>query len=428
MIEEIKKQLLFLIVLGIFFAVAPVFAHPGNTDSSGCHTCRTNCANWGLSYGEYHCHNAKGLTQPEDPIRSHYGEGGTGYTEPWPDYSAPSIISQPMCPLFSTYNSASKSCECIYGYVVDGGSCIDGDIVCYRKHSYNSRYSSITNKCECNYGYIFDSSNQCINRATFCQNSLGFNAEYKILEDTCGCRSGYVLNSSQTTCINGDNFCSDIYGIYSSYNSYSKKCECDLGYELNSAGGKCIKKVYCPLFSNKVEDSCVCNDGYEMDGIKNICVKKITCPLNSTKIGNQCFCNSGYVIKNGSCITYAEDCIQSFGENSYGGKGNDGNSLCYCNEGFEWNSSMSACIKKEIKPILPQQSEKQGAEEIRPTTIEKQQVPIIEKQTEEKKISQGNSIASMSLELVEKINRKENQGFFFKVFRPIRSLFLRIFK
>lgn len=35
-----------------------VDAHPGRTDSSGCHTCRTNCESWGLSYGEYHCHNS----------------------------------------------------------------------------------------------------------------------------------------------------------------------------------------------------------------------------------------------------------------------------------------------------------------------------------------------------------------------------------
>lgn len=34
-----------------------VYAHPGRTDSNGCHTCRTNCEKWGLSYGEYHCHN-----------------------------------------------------------------------------------------------------------------------------------------------------------------------------------------------------------------------------------------------------------------------------------------------------------------------------------------------------------------------------------
>lgn len=39
---------------------APAFAHPGRTDSSGCHTCRTNCASWGLEEGQYHCHNGDG--------------------------------------------------------------------------------------------------------------------------------------------------------------------------------------------------------------------------------------------------------------------------------------------------------------------------------------------------------------------------------
>jgi hypothetical protein len=31
-------------------------AHPGRTDSSGKHTCRTNCPKWGLYYGQYHSH------------------------------------------------------------------------------------------------------------------------------------------------------------------------------------------------------------------------------------------------------------------------------------------------------------------------------------------------------------------------------------
>ncbi|RXZ82549.1 copper amine oxidase N-terminal domain-containing protein [Paenibacillaceae bacterium] len=38
-------------------ASASVSAHPGRTDSSGGHTCRTNCAKWGLEQGEYHYHN-----------------------------------------------------------------------------------------------------------------------------------------------------------------------------------------------------------------------------------------------------------------------------------------------------------------------------------------------------------------------------------
>lgn len=70
------------------FSIETTYAHPGRTDSSGCHTCRTNCSSWGLSTGEYHCHNAKALPQPEEPIKSHYGENGTGYTEPALEYKS----------------------------------------------------------------------------------------------------------------------------------------------------------------------------------------------------------------------------------------------------------------------------------------------------------------------------------------------------
>ncbi|MBZ5753048.1 hypothetical protein [Metabacillus rhizolycopersici] len=40
----------------LFFICQEVKAHPGNTDSFGKHTCRTNCEKWGLEYGEYHGH------------------------------------------------------------------------------------------------------------------------------------------------------------------------------------------------------------------------------------------------------------------------------------------------------------------------------------------------------------------------------------
>jgi len=78
-----KYLIIFLTVISFSITAQ---AHPGSTDSSGCHTCRTNCSSWGLSTGEYHCHNAKQPTQPLEPITSHYGEGGTGYTTPEPDY------------------------------------------------------------------------------------------------------------------------------------------------------------------------------------------------------------------------------------------------------------------------------------------------------------------------------------------------------
>ncbi|WP_326847622.1 YHYH domain-containing protein [Paenibacillus alvei] len=31
--------------------------HPGRTDAKGGHTCKTNCAKWGLKNGEYHYHH-----------------------------------------------------------------------------------------------------------------------------------------------------------------------------------------------------------------------------------------------------------------------------------------------------------------------------------------------------------------------------------
>lgn len=58
-----KKVLVFIITIIMFtFTLNNVYAHPGRTDSNGCHTCRTNCAKWGLSQGEYHCHNSKATT------------------------------------------------------------------------------------------------------------------------------------------------------------------------------------------------------------------------------------------------------------------------------------------------------------------------------------------------------------------------------
>lgn len=53
----IKKKYFIILILISFFITPVVYAHPGRTDTNGCHTCKTNCAEkWGLEYGEYHCH------------------------------------------------------------------------------------------------------------------------------------------------------------------------------------------------------------------------------------------------------------------------------------------------------------------------------------------------------------------------------------
>ncbi len=57
-----KRKILILAVSLTLLSINFALAHPGRTDSSGCHTCKTNCEEWGLSYGEYHCHNTPKLT------------------------------------------------------------------------------------------------------------------------------------------------------------------------------------------------------------------------------------------------------------------------------------------------------------------------------------------------------------------------------
>lgn len=55
-----KKKMKVVVAVVLFLIIIPirVFAHPGRTDSNGCHYCRTNCGRWGLGNGEYHCHGA----------------------------------------------------------------------------------------------------------------------------------------------------------------------------------------------------------------------------------------------------------------------------------------------------------------------------------------------------------------------------------
>lgn len=81
MARSTKKT--FLLITGLSLSwlllsvVSKVYAHPGRTDSSGGHTCRTNCPRWGLEYGEYHYHG--GSSAPSTPK----------YTSP-PAYKEPS--------------------------------------------------------------------------------------------------------------------------------------------------------------------------------------------------------------------------------------------------------------------------------------------------------------------------------------------------
>ena len=55
----IKRIFVISVAIVSLFSIFPVsvFAHPGRTDERGCHVCRKNCIQWGLSNGQYHCHD-----------------------------------------------------------------------------------------------------------------------------------------------------------------------------------------------------------------------------------------------------------------------------------------------------------------------------------------------------------------------------------
>lgn len=255
------KRYLFLFFVTVLVPLSFALAHPGNTDSSGCHTCRTNCSNWGLSYGEYHCHNNKGSTQPIYPVTSTYGAYGTGYTSPAPSYAYPSSYSSTYssCPA-NSYESGS-SCKCNYGYVVSGSSCVSGNSYCWSKYGYSSSYDSLEKSCKCDSGYALGSSGQCEYQSKYSGLSTYTSAttyscpanSYTSPTDStkCRCDSGYRWNSDGDTCIKrtakyNDEICQDDFGSKSEWSNEYKSdgnitCVCKSGYQWSTDGNSCKK-------------------------------------------------------------------------------------------------------------------------------------------------------------------------------------------
>ena len=231
------------IVFALFFPFL-LYAHPGNTDSSGCHTCRTNCPNWGLSYGEYHCHSAKSSYQPEAPIRSSYGAGGTGSTQYWPDYE----YSKPSCPSNSSFDSSSQNCKCNYGYVAKGSVCISGSSYCSSEIGLMSTYNASSRKCECMIGYEYDGSG-CVYKKTKSTSSYtsytsGASNSSKQKETTSTktkvetCDSDTIMFNGR--CMNQATYCSKKYGNEYFYDSFQKSCaSCPTQTKYDSNTGKC---------------------------------------------------------------------------------------------------------------------------------------------------------------------------------------------
>ncbi len=340
------KNLITALALTFLFLPAVVFAHPGNTDSSGCHTCRTNCASYGLYTGQYHCHNSK----------------STSYS---------SYSSTPSCPLHSTYSSLSGSCKCNSGYVSNssGTGCISDDDWCENQYGYNAK-ADYSGNCECDYGYVFGKDvlgrTQCISRDQWCEDQYGYHSDYNTLYDKCECDSGYVFGKNiygEFQCVSGDSWCEDNYGYNASYNSLSKECECDYGYYFS--GSQCVKKDtsssyssvdYATLYQYLQDYSGECgNNSHSTSNNKCECDAGYVWENYSDSLNLDCIkktCSEGYILVGGSCITHTKNCENSFGLNVTGVKGDNDNSSCSCNSGYQWNSDRTKCEKVAEQKVL----------------------------------------------------------------------------
>lgn len=235
-------------------------------------------------------------------------------------YQAPSYYKTPSCPLMSYYDSLSGSCKCMSGYIVGKDflgkeACVSADSVCRDQIGFMSRYNSLTGKCECSYGYVIYNG-ECTSQEDKCQSLYGYGTRFNSLKDNCECRSGYSFDGNKCA------LDSNGYEFKPSYNTPTKSC---------------------PQNSTlKTDGSCYCNTGFVVNTDKSACVP-VSCSVNSSLVGDFCICNDGFVLKNGSCISYNDDCKNSFGFHTYGSKGESGNSACFCESGYQWNVEKTAC-------------------------------------------------------------------------------------
>ena len=134
----VKKLFFSILLLGsIFMCITPVSAHRGGLDANGCHTCRTNCESYGLSYGEYHCHNGNSSSSSSSSSSSNSG------TQNRSSQKAP-VNYVYGCTDKDAYNYNEKANK-------DDGSCVAKKYGCIDKDAINFDSSSNMSDDSCQY-------------------------------------------------------------------------------------------------------------------------------------------------------------------------------------------------------------------------------------------------------------------------------------
>jgi hypothetical protein len=114
--------ILLLIIASITQTPITVFAHPGGTDSAGCHVCRTNCAQYGLLPGQYHCHGTTSITpRPTTPTTPTRPTSPTTPTTPTrPTSPTTPTTPRPNAPSSSSSSSSGDSYTSLVPFIVLG--------------------------------------------------------------------------------------------------------------------------------------------------------------------------------------------------------------------------------------------------------------------------------------------------------------------
>jgi len=164
-----------------------------------------------------------------------------------------------------------------------------------------------------------------------------------------------------------------------------------------------------------------------LNALNNLNTPQYTCPANSTLNGTICPCNDGYVSNGSVCITYTQSCQTKYGVNSYGDK-----QYCHCSAGYEWNTSQTACINVEVKPIIPPPTVKSVVQETSNHRDAQKIAKPAEKLIVKSELSEEDTLTTSTYEKIsapkEEIKKESKSGFFVRVFGSVKNFFLSIFK
>lgn len=103
--RSLRVVAMFLAVLPFVFVVQDAWASPGGLDDNGCHTCHTNCEQYGIADETYHCHGAPAPPAPpatEAPIATSPPATSPPATSPPTTKPPPSATKPPPTATTST--------------------------------------------------------------------------------------------------------------------------------------------------------------------------------------------------------------------------------------------------------------------------------------------------------------------------------------